>query len=1723
MKKRIVSLVLTLTMLLGLVAALPLSVSAATDVWDGSVASAFAGGNGSEENPWQIATAEQLAYMSSLIAVEDPSASTKVAKDTYAGYMDDYYILTADIVMNDVSNYDSWSTSVKPANVFTPIGLGTYSLGGFQGSLNGNGHSITGLYTSPGGSDSGLFDTLGGECVIENLAIVKSYFTSTGSETGAIASNIRVGTIPENGTATLQNIYVNAKCVGGGTNSNIAGLIGICQENSQAKTGAKLVIDSCVFDGTVTASGTYIAGILGNGNGFTLEISNCINLGDISASGKNYVCGILGRSDGKATLTNCINLGTITGSGTYRGELAATGSSKKIYIYNSYGSQSGVRLVGGSNKTFYNNSTSSTTNTNNSTSTHKISGGEAAYFGSYATMAETLEFTAKKSDVMVPAAFADVFPNLQTSFYDATEYTVTWDPDNGSTPTTEKVLKGERPTNQPADPTKTSAEGTYVFGAWEPSVEAIFADTTYTASYTYTANSYAFANGKGTEADPFQIASVADLVALATEVNAGNAFNGGTYASAYYKLTASIDMNNVEWTPIGTTDNPFRGDFDGAGKTLSNMYVSGSDVGLFGYIGSGANIHDLAIVDATVEGGSWVGALAGDAKGVEDGDITVSNIYVSADVSGEGTVGGLIGGMTGSSAFNLVIDSCVFAGTVTSTGNNAAGILGNANNAGDNTGRKFQITNCLNLGDISGKQDTAGIVGYVAYQAKDGCVIENCINLGTITATGGTNYRYGNEIVSSNSSSTANAYTLTNCYGINPDMKETVGVNSDITLADLFKADFTDTFTAWTVRASDVAIPTGVAEKFAVQYLQEEYTVTWKDGETTLKTETVATGTTPDYGSIPTKAADENYIYTFNTWTPTISPVTGDITYTVEWTVTAMYKPFDNQGTGTAEDPYIIDSYEDLVEFAQLMNGTHEQLTFDSYESYYNKCYKLNADIVANDISNYANWGTTAPANVFAPIGLGTYSKGGFQGVFDGNGKTITGLYVAPDGSDAGLFDCLGGQAVVKNLSIVKSYFTSTGSEVGAVASNIKAGTIPEDGAVTIQNIYVDAVLVGGGSNVGGVIGIIQNVSAKQSGSQVVIENCMFTGSATAASHYVGGIIGNGNGMDFVISNCFNLGAISGNQYVAGIVGRSDAACTVENCINIGTINGASGYIGEIICTNIADVVVVNNCYGWNATLNLIGRSTGMIDDDATDSGEYNLVYIDQLVGSTAFAETMGWTATAGDYYISPISGVAVKANYVGTLLDGASVRLATEAGLRFTSIVSKAFLTSMGVTEYGIILAPTQFITGDFTAEALGEGKFVYIPTVKLQEENDYYVTFTSALAPVKEANYEVAFSARLYFKTADGIIYGTYDEAVNSRSIAEVADKALSDLSKEQVDEYQYEVAGGAYSPYNADQRAALGTFAGASEVVAMSYNIVYNNVVDSSSNVLARPAKVIAEINSLIANNGVTVFGLQEVYNAWFDKAGLGEDTFANFTMVKGDSTQAETSGAWFWEEENKYAFYNPIFFDETKYEIVDGLTGTKWLSESPNTKYTKLEASSLHRAMTYAILRDKATGAIFMFVNTQLDTTSTDVRQAQAAIVLEQIEAIKGTTYADIPVIVGGDLNEPTRNNIIGTDVNENVTEAEKAGLFHDNGYKYAQDNTMFRTKSSDPTKVTSATYNEETGYYEGTLSNSMLDRFFVTNGCKVIRSETPYDTSAGNVEGTEFPSDHVPLLMYAIIK
>lgn len=278
-----------------------------------------------------------------------------------------------------------------------------------------------------------------------------------------------------------------------------------------------------------------------------------------------------------------------------------------------------------------------------------------------------------------------------------------------------------------------------------------------------------FAGGTGTAADPYQIASTAQLGAFRDAVN-----QGATFAGETVKLTGfAYDLGEGQWTPIGTgtrsgsgfTGASFQGVFDGGGATITGLTLTGTfgadePLGLFGIV-AGGTVENLVLQDATVDaaGNECAGAAAGL---LTDGGL-IANVTVNGQVSATNGCGGIAGRLT----LNGAIEHCTNNASVTATaGANVGGIVGAAYYTA--LDQQMRIAHCTNTAAISGKGVAGGIVGLSAANVQDctnsetatvtsssfsvgGIVgeqqnfgqISGCVNHGAVTNTSGTGYGTG--------------------------------------------------------------------------------------------------------------------------------------------------------------------------------------------------------------------------------------------------------------------------------------------------------------------------------------------------------------------------------------------------------------------------------------------------------------------------------------------------------------------------------------------------------------------------------------------------------------------------------------------------------------------------------------------------------------------------------------------------------------------------------------------------------------------------------------------------------------------------------------------------------------------------------------------------------------------------------------------------------------------
>lgn len=174
-----------------------------------------------------------------------------------------------------------------------------------------------------------------------------------------------------------------------------------------------------------------------------------------------------------------------------------------------------------------------------------------------------------------------------------------------------------------------------------------------------------FAGGTGTEADPYQIATADQLLALSASVNDGSA---GGYYGTFFVLTDDIDLAGAAWQPIGhldladqnNTSVMFMGTFDGQGHTVSNITFSSDypicGVGLIGM--SLGEVKNLTVKNANISCTDDFSMAIGGVVGFNMGAVHDVTLTGENSITGVNCVGGIIGGST-----NGVVANCTVDGT----------------------------------------------------------------------------------------------------------------------------------------------------------------------------------------------------------------------------------------------------------------------------------------------------------------------------------------------------------------------------------------------------------------------------------------------------------------------------------------------------------------------------------------------------------------------------------------------------------------------------------------------------------------------------------------------------------------------------------------------------------------------------------------------------------------------------------------------------------------------------------------------------------------------------------------------------------------------------------------------------------------------------------------------------------------------------------------------------
>lgn len=682
------------------------------------------------------------------------------------------------------------------------------------------------------------------------------------------------------------------------------------------------------------------------------------------------------------------------------------------------------------------------------------------------------------------------------------------------------------------------------------------------------------------------------------DANVGRATSTGWSTVKEDGETAIEDATSYEWYKIGTAGKPFAGTFDGQGHTISGISYTSSEVrvGMFGQTASGSKVQNFKLTNSyfgtTLESGNVsLGAVAGYGGG--DFESIKSEAYI---YSGAGQNGGIVGYMEGES-----ITDCWYSGTMTlgTNGKNSGGIVGMI---GEGT---VTMEHCLYSGAITGSGSGTGsayggLCGHL--YGSSTLTINDCLTAGSVTAAGGNyygtiiGYLYGG-------SSTANA---------------TLNISNTYSKADVCQ---------YAIRLRGYG---------TINYEGTDITSLNK-GLGTLSTDYGRTKTVDELTGCDGYYNDTIALDFANYW----GPVADGTPELLSFSDNAL-DVWD--GKGTASLPWIIYTEEELKTLATFTTLEENPYNFtDKYVQLGADIMVVNADTLA-DVQKKAttkdNW---------KPIGS---SANPFAGTFNGDMKTINGLYYKGTDTYVGLFGCTANSSTVKNLKLSDTcYFESENSNATARIGSV-AGCVQG----TLDTVRSDATVVSIGHENGGIAGAVNySGAASTSVKEVKFTNVWFGGTltmTTAVGRFSGGIIGKiqAPNRDIVVEHCLVTGTITAartvsNSQLGGIIGQANAyrKLVVSDSLaasvvqNVNTDTGA--IIGQVSDTDssytLQDVYAVDGLASDEVTYDhgITGATAGSL---SSDSENYDVLDVSTISGYDGWYNTTldfasNWSAMSED------------------------------------------------------------------------------------------------------------------------------------------------------------------------------------------------------------------------------------------------------------------------------------------------------------------------------------------------------------------------------------------------------------------------------------------------------------------------------------------------------------
>ena len=248
-------------------------------------------------------------------------------------------------------------------------------------------------------------------------------------------------------------------------------------------------------------------------------------------------------------------------------------------------------------------------------------------------------------------------------------------------------------------------------------------------------------------------------------------------------------------------------------------------------------------------------------------------------------------------------------------------------------------------------------------------------------------------------------------------------------------------------------------------------------------------------------------------------------------------------GDGTLANPYQIANAAQLAWFRDWVNGTYTPAAGETATKHASACAKLTADIDMSTVCSEAigSWEPISRRDLIDAV----YEA--WSGTFDGDGHTLSNLYVNMTIEGTGMFGMIG-NCTIKNMTFSRVNITGTNYYTGIIGYMI-------NGSVT--NVTVRDGVISGGFAVGGICGVQESST---------VSHCTNHAQVTGRLN-VGGICGVSEG---TIEYCTNYGAVKGtgdnNGSIGGIGGGAQSGGNISHSANYGNVEGNREVGGILGC-----------------------------------------------------------------------------------------------------------------------------------------------------------------------------------------------------------------------------------------------------------------------------------------------------------------------------------------------------------------------------------------------------------------------------------------------------------------------------------------------------------------------------------------------------------------------------